>query len=301
MTVGFNGVFPILPTPFRPDESIDLASYARMVSFMRQLGVDGITILGVLGEANRLTDTERDAIIQTAIEAAGELTVVVGTSHSGTHASIQLGEMAASHGASAVMVTPHHEAVHNEQRIFEHLSAICRSSTLPVVLQDHPGSTGVHMSLALVQRLLESEQNIACVKQEALPSPQRIQALRSFTDVPILTGLGALYGAFELSAGGNGFMTGFAFPEILQAMHRAQIDGDENRLWSMYREYLPLIVFEQQPGVAVRKEIFRRRGLIDHGHVRGPAAGLNPLAKDQLDQLVSRVFATTNITEPLSL
>ena len=300
MTVSFNGVFPILPTPFLPDDSVDLSSYSRMVDFMRQIDVDGITILGVLGEANRLTDAEREAIVGIAVDAAGGLPVVVGTSHSGTYASIQLAEMAASHGASAVMVTPHQEPVHNEQQIFDHLATICNASKLPVVLQDHPGSTGVHMSISLVQQLLETAQNIACVKQEALPSPQRIQKLRSFTDIPILTGLGALYGAFELTVGSNGFMTGFAFPEILQAMHKAQVDGHEDKLWSLYQQFLPLIVYEQQPGVAVRKEIFRRRGLIDHGKVRGPAGELNPLAKDQLEQLVCRIF-DTDIKQPLTL
>ena len=99
MPVSFNGVFPILPTPFYPDESVDLNSYKKMVMFMRQLGVDGITILGVLGEANRLTDQERSAILDTAIEAAGDLPVVVGISHSGTRASIELGKMAIKGGA----------------------------------------------------------------------------------------------------------------------------------------------------------------------------------------------------------
>lgn len=301
MAISFKGVFPILPTPFLPDESVDLSSYARMVLFMKQAGVDGITILGVLGEANRLTDAERQSIVDVAVEAAGDLPVVVGTSHSGTQASIALGHMAANAGASAVMVTPHQEPVHSEQRIFEHLSAICEASNLPVVLQDHPGSTGVHMSIQLVQRLIESQPGIGCVKQEALPSPQRIDALRAFSDIPILTGLGALYGAFELSAGGNGFMTGFAFPEILQALHRAQVRNEEDRLWSLYTEYLPLIVFEQQPGVAVRKEIFRRRGLIEHSRVRRPAADLSPVADQHLSALLGRTFADTDITKPLSL
>ena len=145
MPVSFNGVFPILPTPFYPDESVDLNSYKKMVMFMRQLGVDGITILGVLGEANRLTDQERSTILDTAIEAAGDLPVVVGTSHSGTRASIELGKMAIKGGASALMVTSHQEPIHNEQRIFEHLSAICEASSLPIVLQDHPLNGCTHV------------------------------------------------------------------------------------------------------------------------------------------------------------
>jgi hypothetical protein len=59
----FEGVFPILATPFDDDEELDLESLDRLVRFMASLGVDGITILGVLGESNRLIDDERDRVI----------------------------------------------------------------------------------------------------------------------------------------------------------------------------------------------------------------------------------------------
>ena len=58
-----NGVFPILVSPFKADESIDVESLKTLVLFMRKLNVDGITVLGVLGEANRLTENERKNII----------------------------------------------------------------------------------------------------------------------------------------------------------------------------------------------------------------------------------------------
>ena len=63
----FSGVIPILATPFNDDESLDLASWQRMIDFMVELGVDGITILGVLGESNRLSDHEREALIKSAV------------------------------------------------------------------------------------------------------------------------------------------------------------------------------------------------------------------------------------------
>ena len=134
---------------------------------------------------------------------------------------------------------------------------------------------------------------IACIKQEAVPSPPRIVALKAGLDrdVPILTGLGALYGGFEIQAGADGFMTGFAFPEILMAMVAAGADD----AWRIYAKYLPLIVFENQPGVAVRKEIFRRRGLIAHGVVRAPGTGISSAAAQQLDELLKRTFGAGDL------
>ncbi|MEO8159245.1 MAG: dihydrodipicolinate synthase family protein, partial [Betaproteobacteria bacterium] len=106
-TLKFEGVFPILVTPFDENENPDVESFDRLVRFIGGLGVDGITILGVLGEANRLLDHERETLIRTAVAAAGSMPVIVGTSHSGTRAARDLSQMAQQLGAKAVMVTPH--------------------------------------------------------------------------------------------------------------------------------------------------------------------------------------------------
>jgi len=299
----FKGVFPILPTPFREDETVDLDSYTRIVTFMRDIGVNGVTILGVLGEANRLVDAERRAITQCAVEAAGDLPVIVGTSHSGTSATIQLSRMAADLGASGIMVTPHREPTPNEDRIFDHFATVASEVDIPIVLQDHPISTQVHMSLDLVLRMVEDIESVACIKQEAVPSPARVAALDSGMSrrLPILTGLGALYGAFELQQGADGFMTGFAFPEVLQAMVAATEAGDLDTVFSIYTRYLPLMVFEGQPGVAVRKDIFRMRGLMSSSTVRKPAASITDNARTLLEDIISRVVGNADITTPLEI
>ena len=296
----FRGVFPILPTPFQPDEAIDIGSFRNMIERMVGFGVDGVTILGVLGEANRLTDQERTELVDAAVQTAdGRIAVVVGASHSGTRATAELAASAKRQGADAVMVTPHKESVPSERRIFDHFRAVAAATDLPIVLQDHPGSTDVHMSLDLILDIVSEIPTIACIKQEAIPSPPRIGALKAGLDrdVPILTGLGALYGGFELQAGADGFMTGFAFPEILKAMVDARVDD----AWRIYAKYLPLIVFENQPGVAIRKEIFRRRGLIAHGVVRAPGADISPAAALQLDELLERTFDGRDIGERLDM
>ena len=153
--LSFEGVYPILATPFHDDESVDLESMERLIRFMAGLGVDGVTILGVLGEANRMLDREREALIKAAVKAAAGLPVIVGTSHSGTRAALDLSQMAQELGADAVMVTPHAEAVPNEERVFEYYRTIASGIRIPVVLQDHPASSGVHMSAPLMLRIVD--------------------------------------------------------------------------------------------------------------------------------------------------
>ena len=301
--MNYSGVFPILATPFNGDGSIDLDSFDRLIGFMADLGVEGITILGVLGESNRMLDREREILIARAVAAArGRTRVIVGASHPGTRATIGLCRMAAELGADAVMVAPAAEPVPNEGRVFEYFQKIAAAVTLPIVAQDHPASTQVHMSVPLLLRLCAEIPEIACIKVEAPPTPVRIAALKQGMRerrVPLLTGLGALYGFFDIMAGADGFNTGFAFPEVLMAIERAARTGNTEECYRLYAKYLPLIVFEQQPGVAVRKELLRMRGLLANSHVRHPGAAIGETAAAQLRDIVERVFPGVDITQAI--
>ncbi|MFA4969516.1 MAG: dihydrodipicolinate synthase family protein [Sulfuritalea sp.] len=301
--MNFTGVFPILATPFNEDGSIDLDSLDRLVGFMGDIGVEGITILGVLGESNRMLDKEREALIARTVAAArGRTRIIVGASHPGTQATIGLCRMAKDLGADAVMIAPSAEPVPNEGRGFEYFQKVAAAGMLPIVAQDHPASTQVHMSVPLLLRLVAEIPAIACIKEEGLPTPVRVAALKQGMQqrrVPVLTGLGALYGYFDIMAGADGFNTGFAFPEVLMAIVRAARAGDADECYRLYAKYLPLIVFEQQPGVAVRKELLRMRGLLRNPHVRHPGASLAETAARQLREVVERVLPGIDITRPI--
>ena len=301
--ITFEGVYPILATPFHDDESVDLESFDRLIRFMAALGMDGVTILGVLGESNRLLDREREQLIQTAVKAAGSMPIIVGTSHTGTRAALGLSQMAESLGADAVMVTPQAEPVPSDDRVFEYYRTIADGIKFPLVVQDHPASTAVHMSVPLMLRIVNEIPRVASIKEEATPTPPKIRALlqgMKQRKVPILTGLGALYGEFDLAAGSSGFNTGFAFPEVLKAMVTAMKIGDAKRAQSLYARFLPLIVFEQQPGVAVRKEILRLRGAIKGSRVRHPGASIQSAVAEQLRSLLDQVLPGIDITKPLT-
>ncbi len=303
--ISFRGVYPILATPFLDDERVDVDSVDRLVRFMAGLGMDGVTVLGVLGEANRMLDSEREAVVRAAVKAAGgRLPVIVGASHSGTRAALGLAQMAQELGADAVMITPHAEAVPSDDRVLEYYATIGKGIGIPIVLQDHPASSAVHMTVPLMLRILDEVPAIAAIKEEAVPTAAKIRALRAgmtARKVPILTGLGALYAQFDLEAGSDGFNTGFAFPEALAAMAQAAGNSDWQRVRALYTRFLPLIVFEQQPGVAIRKEILRLRGAIAGHRVRHPGASIQAAAAEQLRNLIQQVLPGTDVTRRIEI
>jgi 4-hydroxy-tetrahydrodipicolinate synthase len=301
----YTGVIPILATPFHDDESLDLDSLARLVEFNAAAGVDGVTILGLLGESNRLTDAEREKIIRTAVAAAAGLPVIVGTSHTGTAATIEHTQQAMALGATAVMITASAQPTASDKVVFDYFQRIAAKVAAPLVLQDHPAITGVHMPGDLILRLVREIPTIVCIKAESLPSPQKIAALKAgmagTRRVSVLTGLGGLYGFFDLERGSDGFNTGFAFPEVLIAMVRAFRAGEVEAARQLFTRFLPLLVFEQQPGVAIRKEILRRRGLLASNRVRHPGGSIDAGTTEQLARLLAATFGGADLTKPLAL
>ena len=300
----FNGVIPILATPFKDDENLDLASWQRMIAFMVSLGVDGITILGVLGESNRLSDHERATLIASAVSTVNKrIPVIVGTSHSGSAAAAHLSRMAEDAGADAVMVAPAKEPVPNDERIVEYYRRIASGIGLPIVLQDHPASTEVHMPVALILRIVKEVPAVVCIKAEAVPTPPKVRALREGLSRPvsILSGLGALYAPFDLAAGSDGFNTGFAFPEVLMALVQASQAKDVDRIHALYARFASLIVFEQQPGLAIRKEILRLRGLIDCNRVRHPGATITPPVAVEVAALIARTLPNIDVSKAIAI
>jgi 4-hydroxy-tetrahydrodipicolinate synthase len=293
------GVFNITPTPFHPDGSLDRASLTRLTQFTRDTGVNGMTILGVLGEADKLTEAERDQVIETAIAAAGPaFPICVGTTHSGTDGCIAYSRRAQALGAAAVMVAPPKLARTNDAALHRHYAAVAEAIEIPVVVQDFPPAVGgITMSPELIAGLAQASPRLVHLKLEDEPSPMKVsQVLAANAAVRIFGGLGGMMFLEELRHGAIGTMTGFAFPEILVAVQRAFRDGDADRAAAVFYRYCPLIRFENQPRInlALRKHIYHRRGVIASPRVRAPFSPVDDGTLADLDDLLTRL----GLTEP---
>lgn len=290
------GVWNIAPTPFQADGSLDAASLGRLIDFTIGCGVDGITILGVLGEADKLTEAERDAVIAGALDAAaGRVPICVGTSHAGTDGAVALSRRAVELGASAVMVAPPKLQRSSEAALRRHYLSVAEAVDVPLVVQDHPMSSGVFMSVEFLARLGEEAPRCRFVKVEDEPSPMKIgQLLAANPTLRLLGGLGAVMLLEELRRGAVGTMTGFGFPEILVRICRAWFDGRRDEAADVFYRYCPLMRFENQPRInlAIRKHIYHRRGAMASPRSRFPAVELDAGTIADLDDLLARLGLT---------
>lgn len=287
------GVWNIVPTPFLPDGTLDEASLPRLVEFVRGTGVDGLTILGVLGEAARLTDSERSRVIAGIHQAAGtSIPVCVGVSHASTAGAVAFAREAESAGAHSVMLAPPPLPRPNDAALRRHYLSVASAISIPIVVQDHPASSGVLMSVELLASLFAEAPSCAVVKLEEEPSPPKVgRLLAAAPGLRVVGGLGGGMLVEELGRGSHGTMTGFGFPEILVAIVGRWRYGDESGAAAIFDRFATLIRFENQPllNLGIRKAIYARRGAIAHATVRAPGGPPDEGTLADLDRLLRRL------------
>ena len=289
MAEKFSGVHWMLATPFLGDESIDHASVANLADKAVSSGCTGMVCLGVTGEAARLTDRERYQVAENVIDHAQRLPVTVGTTAGSTAAAIERSKEAQGLGASAVMVSPPTMGKPNPDAVFAHYSKLADAIEIPIVVQDYPSTSGVHMSPEFIARISDGIPAAQYLKLEDPPTPPKISAIRKLVgeNMPIFGGLGGVFLLEELRRGSAGAMTGFAYPEVLVDICKQMAKGDKDAAETIFNRCLPLMLFEFQEGIGVgiRKYALHSRGLIENSTVRHPGPNPNDETKAEFHRL----------------
>lgn len=293
------GAFVISVTPFHEDGRIDFDSLDSVLDFYVAQGVHGITLLGMMGEATKLTDDESVAVVRHGLaRVAGRVTVVVGASNTSLTAMRALVDAAMEHGAAGIMVAPA-SGLRTDDQIHGWTGAVCEAlgPGVPLVWQDYPPTTGVYLSAPLFGRIVRDFPQVVMLKTEDNPNLNKLTAIRRAEQlheqrrVSIVVGNGGLFLPQSLARGADGVMTGFGFPRMLAEVFARHEAGDVDGAEDVYDAYLPLVVYEQQPGfgLAVRKEILRRQGAIRTATVRAPGPGLGGADLAEIDRLLARL------------
>jgi 4-hydroxy-tetrahydrodipicolinate synthase len=292
-----SGTFAIAPTPFHDDGRIDFASIDRMTDYYLEVGCAGITVLGIMGEAPKLEPQEALDIAARMIKRAAGAPIIVGVSAPGFAAMRSLARSVMEAGAAGVMIAPVPSLRTDDQIVGYFRQAVEAVGDVPWVLQDYPLTLTVQMTPAVIRRIMQDNPSCQMLKHEDWPGLEKISALRGFQrdgsmrPISILTGNGALFLDFEMERGADGAMTGYAFPEMLVDVVRLSKEGRRNAAHDLFDAHLPLLRYEQQQGVglAVRKYVMMRRGIIACDAQRKPASSLSAAAKSEVDYLLARL------------
>jgi 4-hydroxy-tetrahydrodipicolinate synthase len=293
------GVFVISATPFTDTGALDLEGADRLIEFYLERGVDGLTILGIMGEAPKLTDDEAKTFAAHVLRRVdGRVPVIVGASSPGFASMASLTEAVMDEGAAGVMIQPPATAAKGDDAVLGYCRKVSETlgPDVPWVLQDFPLLSNVPMSAGLILRILAECESCVMLKHEDWPGLDKLSAIRRAHDegarrVSILTANGGVFFPFELIRGADGTMTGFAYPEMLTGVYRHFLAGEREAMLDLFDLYLPLARYEQQPGLglAARKYVLWRRGALVSPAARAPAPTITPEAQAEVEWLMQRL------------
>jgi 4-hydroxy-tetrahydrodipicolinate synthase len=291
------GVYVIAPTPFHPDGRIDDASIDRMTDFFVESGADGLTLLGQLGEASKMDHRESVELVKRVIGRT-RLPVVVGVSSPGFAAMKALTQDVMAAGAWGVMIAPPGSLRTDDSIVqYYHQATEAIGTDVPFVLQDYPLTFSVQMAPAVIRRIVTEIPSCAVLKHEDWPGLEKISTLRAWEKegamrrIAILAGNNGLFLDFEMERGADGANTGYCFPDMLVDVVRLSKSGKRDEAHDLFDAHLPLIRYEQQPGpgLAVRKYVMMRRGIIASDAMRKPYSPLTAAAQAEVEYLLARL------------
>lgn len=292
------GVYIIAATPFTDDGALDRTSIDSLTDFYIGCGVHGFTLLGMMGEAHKLTAEESLEVVKRVVARAGDRQVIVGVSHAGLENVRRLAHEAMIAGASGVMVAPP-AGLKGDDGIYNYYAQVFAAlgPDIPVVYQDYPQATGVYLPATVFERLVDDFKQLVMLKHEDAPGLAKLTRIREGEKKPgrrrvsILVGNGGLYYPQEMRRGADGAMTGFAYPEVLVQVYELFASGKPEEAEDLFDIYLPLVRHEVQPaiGLALRKEVLFRRGAIKSPKQRAPGSSLTAADKAELDGLIKRM------------
>ena len=290
-----SGVHFMMPTIFNDKDSIDINSMHSICEFAKRSGCKGLVLLGVMGEAHRLSEGERNVLIKEISQLSKELGLIltIGASAESGYLAKNYAAFASDSGAEQVMVAPPIMKKPNENVLFRYYEDIKNSigKNTRIVIQDLPEQSGVHMSPQFMVNLHKNLDKVNSIKLEDPPTPSKISKIDKIKskELKIFGGLGGLFFLEELNRGASGTMTGFAFTEILVEIYNLFSSNKISEAKDIFYEWLPIIRYENTAGISlsIRKEILKRRKITYFSNVRYPSPAMDQDDKKELDFILN--------------
>lgn len=289
----YTGIWPVAPTPFNPDGSLDLQGMRRVLDLMIDQGVDGICILANFSEQFLLSDDERELLTRLCLEhVAGRVPVIVTISHFASQIVEARAKLAASLGASMLMMMPPYHGTGlraDENSVIEHFRAAGKAGGIPIMLQDAPLS-GVQLTVGQIVRLAREVPELRYFKIETLQTAAKLRGLIAEGGELIegpFDGEEAITLMADLNAGATGSMTSAMIPDLIRPVIIDFREGRKDAAKAGYARVLPAINFEnRQCGWRSAKIAMKHGGVIKSDFVRHPTKGVHPATEAELLDLL---------------
>lgn len=291
-------MFPVVPTIFNDDGTLDLKGQKSAVDFMIDAGANGLCILANFSEQFSVSDEEREILTSTILNhVADRVPVIVTTSHFSSHVCAARSKRAQEQGACMVMVMPpYHGATIRvpEEKIHAFYKTVSDSISIPIMVQDAPVS-GTLLSVPFLAKMAKEIENLSYFKIEVPQAASKLRALIEAGGDAIVgpwDGEEAITLMADLDAGARGAMTGGGYPDGIRQIFDPYMEGQREAAMQAYQRWLPLINFEnRQGGIQSCKILMKEGGIIGSDKMRSPFSQAHPQTKAGLVELAKRLDA----------
>lgn len=292
----YRGVFPVVPTTFHEDGTLDLASQKRCLDFMIDAGSTGLCILANFSEQFALSDDERETLTRVCLaHVAGRVPVIVTTTHFSTAVCAARSRRAQALGAAMVMVMPpYHGATLRvpEAQVYEFFARLSDAIDIPIMVQDAPVA-GTPLPAAFLARMAKEIEQVAYFKIETAGAASKLRELIRLGGEAIegpWDGEEAITLLPDLDAGATGAMTGGGYPDGIRQILDAYAAGRREEAIAHYTRWLPLINCEnRQAGFLAAKALMHEGGVIACAAPRHPWPDMHPAVREGLIETARRL------------
>lgn len=249
MSVNWKGVFPAATTEFKADQSLDLPATANHIDAMIQAGVDGMIVLGSVGENCSLETSEKLEVIRAAKDViAGRVPLLTGVAETTTAGACRFAEAAKKAGAEGLMVLPAMIYKADGREAMAHFRTVAKATDLPIMVYNNPVSYSVDLTPAMFADLADEKRFVAI--KESSENVRRITDLRNTVGERYLLFAGVDDLALESAMlGAVGWVSGLvnAFPAENRAVWELAQAGKYKEALDIYRWYTPLLHLDTHP------------------------------------------------------
>ena len=289
----FQGVIPILVTPFKDDGRVDVAGLLRLVDHLYAQGdLGGFGAFGNAGEGYTLLPSEKRELLDAMVRhLGGRAPVIAGVGATGTEAAVEACKVAEGLGAAGLMVLPPYYLRPDADGLMFFYSAISDAVGIPIMVQDAPLLSQVVMPPVLLARMAREIEHVDYAKIEAPPTAPKITTTRDAAagTLKLFGGLNGQFMIEEWQRGSRGIMPGSDLISVFCSIWSALEDGELDSAWSTFQRVLPLIRYELQPGLGVSamKHNLVHAGVFENAMVRHPTRSLDESGLSELESLRS--------------
>lgn len=288
MTFSWQGVFPAIITPFRPDDSLDLAMFEQNLRAQLTAGVDGVIIGGSLGEASTLTTDEKRQLATIARAVGGqEMPLIVNIAESSTREALAQAELAASWHADGLMLLPPMRYRSDDRETVEYFRAVAASTSLPVMIYNNPVDYKIDVTIDMFAELINCP-NITAVKESTRDVTNVTRLRNRFGDrLSILCGVDTL-ALEELLLGADGWVAGLvnAFPRETVAIYKLAKAGRIAEATAIYRWFMPLLELDIHPKLVQYIKLASEITGIGTEQVRAPRLPLEGAEREHILHII---------------